>query len=402
MTATVDTAGRDIGRLPALHYDFTRTVPLLSYYTEFDELRERYGMFWNTLAQGFWSVLRYAEVREIFETPEVFRSDSQDPMNPEPAQRFVPTQLNDEEHVQYRRLLTAWFSPRSIGGIRDTAREVAARLVDAVADRGSCDFVTDFALRYPTEVFLRMTGLPAEDVERFEPWLDTMFKGYHTTDHSTMDIAAASIKGYFRDRISERRSHPLDPQRDFVSFAMGAKIFDRPCTDDEILDLLWTLALAGLHTTRVQLVYLMHHLAATPSDREAVVADPSLNRPVIEESMRVHPLVAVLGRKLARDIDFHGAPMRQGDMVWVSVAAANRDPRVFEDAARFDLRRKNTAHMTFGAGPHRCLGAHLARAEMTIALEEWHARIPDYWVRPGASLTERGGLLTPQGLPLAW
>ena len=89
-------------------------------------------------------------------------------------------------------------------------------------------------------------------------------------------------------------------------------------------------------------------------------------------------------------------------MVWISVAAANRDPRVFDDPVTFDLRRTNVAHLSFAAGPHRCLGAHLARSEMAIALHEWHARIPDYGIRPGAALTERGGLLTPQGLPLVW
>jgi cytochrome P450 len=229
-----------------------------------------------------------------------------------------------------------------------------------------------------------------------------MFEGHHSTEHGLVDDAAGSIKGYFREKIVERRAHPLDPEDDFVSFALQAKIFDRPCTEDEILGFLWTLAIAGLHTTRVQMVYLMHHFAATPADRDAVVAARSLIRTAIEESLRVHSIIGVEGRKVGRDIDFHGAPMKKGDMVWISVAAANRDPRVFPDPTRFDLHRKQITHLSFAAGPHRCLGSHLARAEMAIAVEEWHKRIPRYGIRQGETLMERGGLLTPQSLPLEW
>jgi cytochrome P450 len=402
VSATVAAPDRDTGFVPVIRYDFTRTLPILSFYDEFDDLREKRGIFWNTLAQGFWSVLRYGEVREIYQTPAVFRSDSQDPMNPNPAEKFVPTHLNDDEHVQYRRLLTRWFSPGSVNKIQSMAREVCARHLDAIVDDGRCDYISDFALLYPTEVFMRMMALPPEDTALFAPWLDTMFEGHHSTEHGKVTEAAISIKGYFREKLAERRQSPLDPEDDFVSFALGAKVFDRPCTDEEILGLLWTLALAGLHTTRVQMVYLMHHLAVTPADRKAVVEDPTLVRNAIEESMRVHSIVGVEGRKVGQDIDFHGAPMKKGDMVWISVAAANRDPRMFENPTVFDLHRNPNPHLTFAAGPHRCLGSHLARSEMAIALEEWNKRIPDYGIQPGVTLMERGGLLTPLSLPLVW
>lgn len=403
MTDTATIAEGGSGSIPVIHYDFTRTLPILSYYDELDELRERdNGIFWNTLAQGFWSVLRYQDVREIYQMPSIFRSDSQDPMNPNPAQKFVPTHLNDDEHVQYRRLLTPWFSPAAVNSIQSMAREVCARHLDAIAARGRCDYVADFALLYPTEVFMRMMSLPAEDTTLFAPWLDVMFEGHHTTSHQKVIDAANSIKGYFREKIAERRRNPLDPVQDFVSFTLAAKVFGRPCTDDEILSLLWTLAIAGLHTTRVQMVHLMHHLAATPDDRTAVIADSSLIRNAVEESLRTHSLVAVEGRKLGQDIDFHGAPMKKDDMVWISVAAANRDPRVFRNPTAFDLHRAPNPHLSFAAGPHRCLGSHLARAEMAIAVQEWNARIPEYGIQPGATIMERGGLLTPQSLPLEW
>ena len=108
------------------------------------------------------------------------------------------------------------------------------------------------------------------------------------------------------------------------------------------------------------------------------------------------------GRKVTTDIDFHGVPMKKGDMVWLSVAAANRDPRAFDDADQFVLDRKGNTHFGFAAGPHRCLGAHLARGEMVIAVEEWHRRIPDYRLATDQPLFERGGMLSAFSLPLSW
>ncbi len=160
---------------------------------------------------------------------------------------------------------------------------------------------------------------------------------------------------------------------------------------------------AGLDTTRSVLGFAFHHLATHPEDRRQLVEEPELWPRAVEEMIRLYSLVFQDGREVTRDLDFHGVKMKKGDLIWIGLAAANRDPRKFENPDEFDMFRADlNHHVGFGAGIHRCLGMHLARAELVIALEEWHARIPDYRIAEGADLRERGGQLRLQSLPLEW
>ena len=162
------------------------------------------------------------------------------------------------------------------------------------------------------------------------------------------------------------------------------------------------LVLAGLDTTRGQLGYLMQHLAEHPEDRRRLIDDPSLVASAVEESLRVQSIIFADSRKATRDVDFHGCPVKKGDMVMGLVATANRDPRRYDRADEFIIDRKGATHFGFAAGPHRCLGAHLARKEMQVAVEEWLKVIPDFRIATEEQLVERGGQLTLLSLPLAW
>jgi cytochrome P450 len=221
-------------------------------------------------------------------------------------------------------------------------------------------------------------------------------------DKSHIPEVAGAIRGYFAEILTARRRQPADPSVDFVTYLLNARVFDRPLSEDELLDICFVLVLAGLDTTRGQLGYLFQHLATHEDDRRRVVEDPSLMPNAVEETLRLYSIIIGDGRKVAQDVEFHGCPMKKGDMVWLSAVGANRDPRVFPDADRFDLYRRGNTHMGFAAGPHRCLGSHLARREMIIAAEEWHQRIPDYRLATDAPLLERGGMLSLFTLPLAW
>jgi cytochrome P450 len=164
------------------------------------------------------------------------------------------------------------------------------------------------------------------------------------------------------------------------------------------------LVLAGLDTTRGELGYLFRHLAASADDRRRLIAEPELIPSAVEETLRLYTIVFGDGRKVTRDIEFHGCPLSKGDMVYGLVSGANRDPRVYERADEFVLGRKANNHFGFAAGPHRCLGAHLARRVMQIAVEEWLKAIPDFRVATDETLLERGGgsMMTLLTLPLAW
>jgi cytochrome P450 len=388
---------------PVIHYDFGATRSLHGFHQELDELRERSPFYWSTYGPvGFWMIMRYEHVREAYQRHEVFSSDSIDPLDPDPAYRFIPTLVNPPDHVKYRQVLNTWFSPAAVARIAPRAREVCVADIDRIVEKGSCDFIADFALLYPTEVFLTILGLPVEDAQIFVPLVDRFFVYFYAEDKSPIPDIAAAIQGYFAEVLADRRKHPRDPGTDFVTYLLGASVFDRPLSEQEILDICFVLVLAGLDTTRGQSGYLFHHLATHDQDRRRIIAEPALVQSAVEETLRLYTIIIGDGRKIAQDVDFHGVPLQRGEMAWLSVAGANRDPRVFEDPTTFKVDRYGNKHLGFAGGPHRCLGAHLARQEMNIAVEEWHKRIPDYRVGSDRPVEERGGMLTLFSLPLEW
>ncbi|WP_241756233.1 cytochrome P450 [Actinomadura sp. RB99] len=208
-----------------------------------------------------------------------------------------------------------------------------------------------------------------------------------------------SVAALFKELIAERRR---DPRDDVVSAALAFEPDGRPVTDDELLQLCTLLFLAGLDTVAAQLSYSFWHLARHDADRARITADPGIVPDAVEELLRAYSLV-LPARKRVTDAASHGCPMGAGDMVMLPLAMANRDPRAFPDPRTVDFDRTPNRHIAFGAGPHRCLGSHLARLELRVAVEEWHRRIPHYRVPDGARPTEHASLvLGLDTLPLAW
>ena len=391
---------------PVVHLDVSPTLEVGSYWHKADELRETGQIFFNTMAQGYWMFTRYDEVREIYQHPELFSSESITPWDPEPAYRFVPTQIDPPEHSKYRQLLSRWFAPAAVNEASPAARAICQRLVAQVAPRGGCDFVAEFAMRFPTEVFLTVIGLPASDADLFVPWVEDFFRGFggDVAQQEAMGQALAAMRQYWVDALETRRGEPVRREGDLASHLLHATLDGEPLDEAVILDILTVLVLAGLDTTRGELGYLFRHLATHPDDRHRLVAEPELIPSAVEETLRLYTIIFGDGRKVARDVEFHGCPLRKGDMVYGLVAGANRDPRVYDCADEFVLGRTANNHLGFAAGPHRCLGAHLARRVMQIAVEEWLKVIPDFRVATDAPLVERGGgsMMTLLALPLAW
>ena len=286
--------------------------------------------------------------------------------------------------------------------LEESNRAWAAEIVAGIAARGECDLVAEFSGIFPTGVFLNILGLPWDDAPQFTKWVTDIFTGM--ADPSLQQLmldAMAGVQDYFVRTLADRHETPRDPEVDFVSFLLQAEVDDRPVTDEEILNICGVLVLAGLDTMKSQLGLAFHHLATHPEDRKRLQDDPSLIPSTVEEILRTYAIV-MDGRKLAQDIDFHGCPMKKGDMVMLTLPAATRDPRQFEDSESFVMDRKHNAHVAFAAGPHRCLGAHLARQELTLAIEEWHRLIPDYSIAPGAEVVAHGGQIGIESLPLVW
>lgn len=389
-----------------MHGDFSRIRQAGSHWQWADQLREDSPLYFNTYAQGYWVFTRHDAVRDMYKNPQIFSSESITPWEPEPIYRFVPTQIDEPDHITYRRIVNAWFSPRAVDRAQPEMRGICRALVQKVAPTGGCDFVADFALRYPTAMFLRFIGLDTADTDQFVAWVEDFFGGFSGDPAGLEPMARAldGIRQYWITVLDQRRGEPAPRDGDLASHLMHARFSGRPLTDAEILDMLTVLVLAGLDTTRGQLGYLFRHLATHPDDRAALIADPRLIPSAVEESLRFYTIIFGDGRKVTRDVEFHGARLKKGDMVYGLVSGANRDPRAYERAGEFILDRKHNHHFGFAGGPHRCLGAHLARREMQIGVEEWLRLIPDFRVATDEELAERGGgsMMTLTKLPLAW
>ena len=395
-----------ISGCPVMHHDFSPQREAGSHWELARELRETCPVFFNSYAQGYWVFTRHEAVREIYKNPDIFSSESITPWQPDPIYRLVPTQIDAPDHIKYRRVLNPWFSPRAMDAAEPLIRDLCRGLVEQAAPRGRTDFVAEFGLRYPTEVFLGVIGVDPADADLFVPWVEDFFRGFGGDPAGLEPMAAAleGIREYWVATLDERRADPEPREGDLASHLLHATFDDRPLTDAERLDMLTVLVLAGLDTTRAELGYMFHHLATHPEDRLRLIAEPELIPSAVEEVLRYYTIIFGDGRKVTRDVSFHGVELKQGDMVYALVSGANRDPSAYERADEFVIDRKRNNHLGFASGPHRCLGAHLARREMQIAVEEWLRVIPDFRLAAGDGLVERGGgaMMTLMNLPLEW
>ena len=171
MAASPQAPQRDVGGCPVMHRDFAPPGPAGCYWDLAKEMRDGSPVYFNTFAQGYWIFTRHDAVKDIYKTPELFSSESFTPWDPEPIYRFVPTQIDAPDHIKYRRILNPWFSPRAIEQAEDDLRALCRSLVEEVAPKGATDFVSEFALRYPTEGFLQVIGIPPKDADLFVTWV---------------------------------------------------------------------------------------------------------------------------------------------------------------------------------------------------------------------------------------
>jgi cytochrome P450 len=372
-------------------YDLSREPNVdAAHWREVDRLRERYRWFWNEFAQGYWVLTRFDDIREAFQAPELFSNHSIVATDPDPEYRFLPSYTDPPEHMKYRRLLNRWFSPAAVEPWRQDLRRLASSIVESIAPHGVCEFVTAFAESYTSTVLTLTMGLPRDDASFFVDAANRIVSGVASPrDHSGPLGAMRDVKAYYREVAEERRRHPRDADTDFLTSLMNGRIDDRPLDDEEFLDICMTLSFGGIETTVGVLSWSLWHLATHDADRRWVNRDPSIIPSAVEELLRAYPIVN-MARKVQSDVEFHGCPMRKDDMVLLTIQAATRDPAEFDEPAVVKLDRSPNRHIAFGASSHRCLGSHLARAELQIALEEWHRLIPDYRLRPGSEIHAKG------------
>jgi cytochrome P450 len=304
------------------------------------------------------------------------------------ARPLIPLQIDPPRHGEYRRALDPLFSPQRMKELEGPVTDLARGLVDAIAAEDEVDFVRQFSVQFPSQVFLALLGLPLDDLPRFLKLKDGFIRPQsitgkprrHEDSVALLEQTAASIYAYFDAVIAARRVRPED---DLISSFLETEAGGSRLCHEDILDICFLFLVAGLDTVSASLDCMMLHLALHPDRRRALVEDPSLIPCAVEELLRWESPVMMVARFATRDTEIAGCPVRKGQLVVALLGAANTDEQAIPDpdVVRFD--RDVNRHMAFGRGIHRCLGSHLARMELRIALREWHARIPDYRVPPG-------------------
>jgi cytochrome P450 len=386
-------------------FRFAGTGPLFGGFAGFDALQDR-NRIWRVEEPGggYWMVLDRELALQGLQDPVTFSNAAITPMDPNPAIRMKPMQLDPPEHTTWRRLLTGYFTPRRTRELRERIELRAGELLDELVPRGGCEYVHDFAYRFPTVIFLEIIGLPEAELDTFIGWVNGALHADETgvLGRGRQVAVMRQVMGRFAEALAERRAAPDPDATDILSHAAGWTIDGEPAADQDILSCCLLLFLAGLDTVANQLAMSTAHLAGTPADRAVVVEHPDRTPAVVEELLRAYPIVQ-LSRKVTTDTTLGGQDLRAGDMVMFSLAAANRDPAAVDRAREVVLDRPPSPHYGFGAGPHRCLGSHLARLEMDIALRLWHERIPHYEVAADEPLQEyRSTVYGVTRLPLRW
>jgi cytochrome P450 len=275
-------------------------------------------------------------------------------------------------------------------------REICGKLIERFADKGGCDAAVDYAQEIPVRVIAVMLGLPEEEGDRFRTWIHEILEVGITRPDVLMKAIGETTK-YFQAEVEKRRDAPRD---DLISQLAAAKIDGQPITEDHLLGALRLILIAGIDTTWSAIGSCFWHLARHPEDRKRLVAEPELIPTAVEEFLRAYAPVT-MAREVIKETTINGCPMQPGHMVLLSFPAANRDPRMFPDADRVVIDRKENRHAAFGLGIHRCIGSNLARMEIKVALEEWLKRIPDFRLDPAATVTwSEGTVRGPRKLPV--
>jgi cytochrome P450 len=349
---------------------------------------------------GGFTIMGRSDVEFALQHPDVF-SSAMEAVDLGQSVPLIPLQVDPPEHSKYRKLLDPIFAPKRMNLIEPDIAQLVNEFIDKFIDDGSCEFTTAFAEPLPSSVFLRLLGLPVSELAMFLKMKDGILRpaGNDMEEiRANQRVNAGEVERFFAETLADRRRQP---QEDLLSMFAVAEVGGDKLTDDEILGICFLFLLAGLDTVTDSLECFFAYLARHPDQRRLIVEDPTIIPTAVEELLRWETPVTGVPRVLQQDVELGGCPMRKGEHVGISIGSANTDEGELADAYDVILTR-NTKHLAFGAGVHRCLGSHLARLELRTTLREWHKRIPDYEIALGTELNFMFGLRQVDTLPLLW
>jgi len=371
-------------------------------------LAEAPAVFWTPRNGGHWVAMSHDACYEVARDWERFSSE----FLPRPQleamlsmlppdyhiPRARPISLDPPDHGKYRAALAAAFGPKAIKTRTEEIRELAGRLIAAVADKGACDFIAAIAEPLPVLVFLRMMGLPTERLAEFRV-LVHKFLAPGLMDPMESAGRMRSIADAIGEAIRARRD---DPKDDLISLLWSTEIDGEPMSLEIMEDFGVLLFLAGLDTVINAIGHAVRHMAMHPELQARLRADRSLIPEAVEEMLRRYSFVTLV-RRVAGDTDLQGWRLKENDRIMFALAGAGLDPAHWSAPEVFDLAREDKTHIAFGVGPHRCAGSHLARLELQLLYAELLERLPEFRLDPGQPVIYRAGnVLAVESLPIRW
>jgi cytochrome P450 len=362
--------------LPGPEIDFDHFSPELNIdpYPVYKNLRETCPVARATSHGGWWLVTSHRLADEVVHHPETFSSHavSVPRVTGEAEVAFPPLNYDPPEHGPWKRLLTAGLGPKRAASLEDVTRTSAVSLIDTFLHVGKCDAAMDFAQLVPIAVLCRLLGLPEGQEQQFGAWVRQNID--HGDDPDVVAQGFIAVRECIAAAVEARRSNLGD---DMISFLMTSELGGRPLSEEEVLLVGMELFLAGVDTTFNVLGSTIHYLATHLEEQRALRNNPDRLDVAREEFLRAFAPV-MIGREVKHDVVLGGCGLQTGDMLLVALGSACRDEQIFPDGEKVHLDRAVNPHLAFGLGLHRCVGSHVARMELSIALYELLTRVPEF------------------------
>jgi cytochrome P450 len=389
----------DLGRFWPLDADFSN-----EFWPTLARMREKCPVVHSTAKDGFWALSAFDDIRNAARDPETFSSarcvTSVPVAKKEPA---VPGMSDPPLHTALRKALIPWFSPRAIAVIEPTMHAAIQRLLDAVIDRGSCEFMSEVAAPYPSRVFFEaVLGIgDRDDLHQLIEWTDEIVINPEYA-HKTFDAYSEWCGALLRERRQE------GPRNDLLASMLAIEVDGKPLNELLLRGMLMSIIFAGLETVQMALGNIMHHVATEPAvalQLRGMLDDDTRLAAAVEEFLRFEAPAVTITRTTTREVSVGDSVMPPDQRVVMYVASANRDGTVFPNPDVLDFSRPilKNRHLSFGVGIHRCLGIHLARLELRVALQEILGRLDDIQLAASA-VRFRNGVVTrgPESLRLSF
>jgi cytochrome P450 len=330
---------------------------------------------------GYWILSRYDDIRYVSKNPRLFVSGQGNQIEQRPQSEMDTLRsmiaMDPPDHPRYRKLVSSGFTPSATARLEPKTRTRVRAILDAVADKGECDFVTDVAAELPLQVIADLLGVPQDDRHQLFDWSNKLLGSEDPEYGNDMAVTMAAGLEMMQYAYKLSQMKIADPGDDLVSSLMTVEVDGEKLGMLEYGSFFLLLAIAGNETTRNLISHGLLLLLDHPEQHRRLCEDPSLLPSAIEEMLRYRPPVMYFRRTATEDTEIRGVPIRAGDKLTLWYPSANRDEDVFPDADVFDITRHPNEHVAFGHGQHFCLGSHLARMEIRVMFEELLRRLPD-------------------------